>query len=156
MRHNVKHNLQVPLLLALAFSVSGCSSWLLSSTAKDAFERQQSCPRGRIKISSVAVQPRDVFEMPAPPAEVAADPGRLKVWTRNLNDDLKDHGDLTFFDAVGCGAHLNYFCWMEPNGDEWTSTCDPVDLNNPRTRIGSFRLKESALQALRERLQARD
>src|SRR4029077_12810074 len=80
MKYFLRHTPRVLLFLALAFSVSSCGGWLLAPTAKSVFSEQQSCPKDRTKISYVVVRPQDVFETPAPPAEVAADPDRLKVW----------------------------------------------------------------------------
>ena len=116
MRNNLKHSPRIVLFLALAFAVTSCSGWsgwLLSDTARNTFSEQQSCPEERIEMSYAVVQPQDVFQMPAPLAEVAADPGRLKVWTRKIDDDFRNYREFTLFDVVGCGAHYDYFYWSE-------------------------------------------
>jgi len=152
MKHTRKQILQLPLFLALAFGMTGCS-WILTNTAVDTFKAQHFCPKDRIKIKYVALKPQDIFERPAPPAEIAADPGRLKVWTQTINDFFKNYEAFSLVESVGCDAHVTYFCWMEEQGDESPSFCDPVDLDNPRTRLGPYLLKASAAQTLKERLQ---
>jgi hypothetical protein len=154
MKNNLKHDLRILLLLALGIGGTSCSGWLLSDTAMETFMNQQLCPEDRIKISYVAIQPQDVFERPAPPAAVADDPGRLKVWAQKINDAFNGFKDLTLFDAAGCDAHLNYLCWNEDQGDRLASFCDPVDLDDTRARFGPFHLKASAGQSLRQRLKA--
>jgi hypothetical protein len=158
MKYILRNTPRVLLFLALAFGVTSCSwsGWLLSDTARGTFSERQSCPDERIKLAyTIIVRPQDVFETPAPPADVAADPGRLKVWTRTINDTFDEYMNLTLFDAVGCGAHLDYFCWSEIQNSEAVFLCGaPVDLDDPNAAFQSFRLKASAGADLKRRLQA--
>lgn len=154
MKNKMRHTLRILLFVPLAVSGTGCSSWFLSLTARDTFTEQQLCPKDRIQTTYIAVQPQDIFERPAPPAEIAADPGRLAVWTQKVDADFKEFDNLTLSDAVGCGIHLRYLCWYEQNGDSATDFCEKVDLDTPHARFGLYRLKPSAGEDLKQRLLA--
>lgn len=155
MKYVLKHHLHIPLFMALALGATGCTGWMLADTGKDKFVTDQSCPKDQIKVRHVPVQPRDIFETPSPPAEVAADPARLEVWTRTVNRDLDGFEKLTLVDLVGCGLHRDYLCFYETvENDQRSDTCFDMDLDNPRARLGLHRLKPSAGDLLRQRLLA--
>lgn len=154
MKNKLRHTLRILLFVPLAVSGTGCSSWFLSLTARDTFTEQQSCPKERIQTRYIAVQPQDIFERPAPPAEVAADPGRLAVWMQTVDSNFKTFKHLTVSDAAGCGVHVSYLCWSEDNGDSTTDFCEKVDLDTPHARFGLYRLKTSAGEDLKQRLLA--
>ncbi len=154
MKNKMSHTLRALLFLALALSGTGCSL-VLSRVGTDTFVDQQLCPKDRIRSSYLAVKPQDVFERPTPPAEIADDPARLKVWTRKIDEGLADYKHLTLFDAIGCGAHQTYLCWEEENGDSTSSDfCDKVDFDIPNARFGPYHLKTSAWPDLKQRLLA--
>jgi hypothetical protein len=150
----MKSNLWVLSVLTLAFGAMGCSSVLIAHRATETFMEERSCPKDRIQMIYVPIQPRDVFEGDTPPADVAADPGRLKIWTKHANDDFGSLGGLTLVEATGCGARRTYFCWEEDRNDKRFIYCSPVDLDTPNARISIFRLKASAGESLKQRLRA--
>lgn len=111
---------RLPLMLGgLALPLAGCviDTALAHSEAAAIFSRQNVCPRDRMAADALPVRPQDAFERGTPPAEVAADPGRLRVWERNADADLASFHALTFVEMSGCGVHEAYLCWEEPTVD---------------------------------------
>ena len=84
-----------------------------------------------------------------PPAEVAADAGRLAVWNQTVNKELARYEHLTAVDVAGCGSHGTYFCWYGHRIHR-DHECIPVDLDD--LDFTTLTLKPSAGQWVRERL----
>jgi hypothetical protein len=110
-----------PATLALFASAFGllasCAS--LNGTARDEFAKATTCPPER-----VTVVPRPDYRMPLPPdapppADIAADPGRLAYWQQQ-RDTQRHHlqnPDCEMFEATGCGQSL-MLCCEHPTGDQ--------------------------------------
>jgi hypothetical protein len=154
MKINLRHTLRILLLLPVALSGTGCGGWLFTQTAVQTFMKQQSCPKDRVQYKYVTLKPEEVFERPAPPAEVAADPARLTVWRQETDEEWAGYGDFSAYEAMGCGADVYYFCWSETQNGEAVFFCDNVDLETPQAKFGRYHLKASAGQDLKQRLQA--
>jgi hypothetical protein len=144
------------ILAALAVTQLGCTMHNYgSSIAIDRFSQSQTCPKERIAARQVPLSPGD-FALGAPPADIASDPGRLALWSKNASADLAHYHDITTVEASGCGARQTYLCWREnwrTMGD-WQSTCDAVDLNNPRAALEAIPLSDAARASLSGRLAA--
>jgi hypothetical protein len=81
----------------------GCDSDELA--ARRTFMKDAACPLERVRAATHApVLP------PAPP-DVAADPERMRVWTRTHDEQFAGH---TFLDVTGCGAETAYDCTKPP------------------------------------------
>ncbi len=108
-----------PLVLLLA----ACAS--LPARAGDTFSRRESCPMASITVTEqrnfrmaelYESFCRQGFACPrTPPADVAANPERLKVWQENHDKQVVAYAsDLiegrTVFDVNGCGAHRTFAC----------------------------------------------
>lgn len=149
----MRHQLRALLGLALALGGSGClSASVLSDFAANQFAAQEICPRDRFFTREFGVQPQSLLLAGTPPADVATDPGRLRVWETNAGETMAHYQDLTVVDARGCAAHLTYFCWRESPGDPANRFCEEMNLADPDAKLGSFNLKPSARKALRQRL----
>ncbi len=91
------------LLALLPIFVLACAS--LESNARSEFARQNSCPDDRVTVGHAP--PRQ------PPADVAADPGRLAMW----NDNEAKRAEH-YYVASGCGHESLYLCEHRPNPEE--------------------------------------
>jgi hypothetical protein len=81
----------------------GCDSVELA--ARNAFVNDKACPVERVSAATRApVQP-------AAPADVAADPDRMRVWTQAQQERIAGH---TFMTATGCGSETVYDCKKPP------------------------------------------
>jgi hypothetical protein len=80
----------------------GCDTVELS--ARHAFATTNSCPLDR-----VIAAPRAAI-LPAPPAEIAADPERAALWYRAHQDEVTSARDGTWQTATGCGSTTIYRC----------------------------------------------
>lgn len=140
----------VPLLLCLA--TVGCT--FTSDMARDQFSRRFSCPDERLGLKSVPVRPEELLDPGEPPADVAADAGRLAVWQANRIGDMQFYEHLSAIEVRGCGHRVTYLCWDERNAAHETidTFCEPVDLNSPHTKLGSFQVKPRVLRSIRDQL----
>jgi hypothetical protein len=77
----------------------GCDS--VEIAARNAFVKEQSCPLERVSATTRAPN------LPAAPPDVAADQGRMQVWTQTQKEKVDGH---TFMTAVGCGSTVAYDC----------------------------------------------
>jgi hypothetical protein len=146
------NNLRLLLLLVVAACGTGCAT-VLSHDAIRSFQQQQSCPANRLQVKHAVVRPQDLFDRGQPPAEVAADSGRLAVWNESFDRRLEDLQHLTAVDVTGCGAHGTYFCWSDNRGESALNEyCEPVDLDVPHVLFKGFWLKPSAGQWVRQQL----
>jgi hypothetical protein len=145
----------VPLLLILAVAScgSGCAHApdALFDEAVPSFEREHSCPADRLQVKHAELPLPELVESKQPPAEVAADAGRLAVWNQTANQELALYEHLTAVDVAGCGSHAIYFCWYGHRIHR-DHQCVPVDLDAPEPYFAPLTLKPSAGQWIRERL----
>jgi hypothetical protein len=143
-------------VLVLALTQGACLTHIVArNDAVNTFSAVHPCPQDRLTTRSVVAQAQEIFERGTPPAEVAADPGRLRTWTKNSDARMANYSDLTVVDIAGCGAHETYVCWFERNdGDDGVhSVCRAVNLDDPHGKaFQGFRLKPSAWPSLRQRL----
>lgn len=77
----------------------GCTTDF-GGAAGDAFSRAKSCPSERVSVAYAGDPVR-------PPGDIAGDPERLAMWTRER--ERRDAG-AHFVHASGCGAELTYRC----------------------------------------------
>src|SRR5262245_33023989 len=98
-------------LLSLALFPTACSLTLVPDYARAAFSREHSCPATRITMKKVLVDPVTALVGSSPPADVAADPGRLAVWEENARRDLAEYDNMMAIDLTGCDVHRTYLCW---------------------------------------------
>jgi hypothetical protein len=140
------------LILAVASCGSGCAHApdALFDEAVRSFERQHSCPADRLQVKHAEVPLPDLVESKQPPAEVAADAGRLAVWNQTVNKELALYEHLTAVDVAGCGSDATYFCWYGHRIHR-DHECVPVDLDDPEPYF-PLTLKPSAGQRVRQRL----
>ncbi len=94
------------LLAVAAVALSGCAALAdrsLRATARDDFVRQATCPADRVTV---------VHAPPAPaPPEIAADPGRLAIWSSEQERRARYH-----LVARGCGEERRYLCGLRSEG----------------------------------------
>ena len=149
----MRSDLRLLLVLAVATCGTGCADAPdeLFDEAVRSFGREHSCPADRLQVKHAEVRLPDLVEPKQPPAEVAADAGRLAVWNQTVNQELASYDRLTAVDVAGCGGHAAYFCWyghrIHPDHE-----CIPVDLDDPHPDFVAIPLKPSAGQQVRQRL----
>jgi hypothetical protein len=86
-----------PLLLLAA----SCATY--AGVTRSAFVSDATCPSDRVTVAHAPPPP--------PPPDVAADPGRLRVWRTEAAKRTKHR-----FVATGCGQTRRYFCDDEAEG----------------------------------------
>lgn len=105
------------MVLVSTFALAACKR--LSTGAKEEFATKHSCPEDRVSVKERSdIDPYTYF-VPAgidtPPADVAADPGRLAKWQA----DRKEHQErssagyrrsYTVFEISGCGLTVLSAC----------------------------------------------
>ena len=149
----MRSDVRLLLILAVASCGSGCADAPdplapLFDEAVLRFGHEHSCPADRLQVKHVEVPLPDLVES-KPPAEVAADAGRLAVWNETVNKELARYEHLTAIDVAGCGSHVTYFCWYGHRIHR-DHECIPVDLDD--LDFTMLTLKPSAGQWVRERL----
>ena len=146
----MRSDVRLLLILAVASCGSGCAPApdALFDEAVLRFGSEHSCPADRLQVKHAEVPLPDLVES-KPPAEVAADAGRLAVWNETVNKELARYEHLTAVDVAGCGSHATYFCWYGHRIHR-DHECIPVDLDD--LDFTTLNLKPSAGQWVRERL----
>jgi hypothetical protein len=101
------------VVIAAGLLLVACQS--LASGAKEQFSKDYSCPLDRIESRDRRDLHPSSFSyplpMPKPPADVAADPARLALWTKNhTHDPTLYDGDNDIEEARGCGKQAFYQC----------------------------------------------
>jgi len=148
----MRSDVRLLLILAVASCGSGCApapdADALFDEAVLRFGSENSCPADRLQVKHAEVPLPDLVES-KPPAEVAADAGRLAVWNETVNKELARYEHLTAVDVAGCGSHATYFCWYGHRIHR-DHECIPVDLDD--LDFTMLNLKPSAGQWVRERL----
>jgi hypothetical protein len=152
----MRSDLRLLLVLAVATCGTGCVAApdapdKIFDEAVSSFGREYSCPANRLQVKHAEVPLADLVESKQPPAEVAADAGRLAVWKQTVDQDLASYQRLTAVDVTGCGSHATYFCWYGRRIHR-DHECIPVDLDDPHPDFATVTLKPSAGQQVRQRL----
>jgi hypothetical protein len=146
----MRSDVRLLLILAVASCGSGCAPApdSLFDEAVLRFGSEHSCPADRLQVKHAEVPLPDLVES-KPPAEVAADAGRLAVWNETVSKELARYEHLTAVDVAGCGSHATSFCWYGHRIHR-DHECIPVDLDD--LDFTTLPLKPSAGQWVRERL----
>ncbi|HEY6462597.1 MAG TPA: hypothetical protein VIY73_20655 [Polyangiaceae bacterium] len=105
--------LRWPPLVLLLLALGACKSGAMDG-AKETFAAKYTCPEGRIE----ARVREDVTETQlanrkkqTPPAEVAADPGRLALWQKQeAEKEKRANAGQVIVEARGCGHEVIYSC----------------------------------------------
>jgi|SRR5581483_11882279 len=121
-------------LLLLAVAQQACLSHSLARDgAKDQFAQKYTCPDSHLAVRSVNLSAPDFFDRGTPPADVAADRERLAMWNASVDQQLEIFDGLTAVDVTGCGAHVDYLCWLEqhPSDNTLNQVCPDIDLSGP-------------------------
>jgi len=103
------------LATSVGLSVAACGGisgdWRYD--ARDAFVEEASCPRNRV---AGVVRRRDLEKplppYPTPPADIAADAGRLAVWRKHVDNERNASLALgqAFYEVTGCGQTMVMAC----------------------------------------------
>ena len=146
----MRSDVRLLLILAVASCGSGCAPApdALFDEAVLRFGSEHSCPADRLQVKHAEVPLPDLVES-KPPAEVAADAGRLAVWNETVSKELARYEHLTAVDVAGCGSHGTYFCWYGHRIHR-DHECIPVDLDD--LDFTTLTLKPSAGEWIRQRL----
>ncbi len=120
----------------------------LKSGAKTFFASKFSCPEDRVVVTlrddvryGELVFARRVKTAEEPPAEVAADPGRMDKWNSDLSaareSTMREYEGHRVFDLHGCNHAAAFACWH------------PVveDAEGPHTKYGEVRCEKVTLPA---------
>ncbi len=106
--------------IASLLVVLGCNS--MQGTVRSTFSLTYYCPRQAIVVTPRPdVKPHTVLvRRDSPPAEVASDPARLRLW-RNLEqqNEAWSDADHDVFDASGCGHEERYACQVGYGAQEF-------------------------------------
>jgi hypothetical protein len=99
-------------LACFAIVLAGCFGPVTTDDVKKEFSKDNTCPVERVEARErPELKPSQLEWNPAPPAEIAADPGRFAMWKaerdkQNAYTDGRDH----VFEARGCGHQTLYAC----------------------------------------------
>ncbi len=109
-------------LTAVVGTVSGCDNdhFNYGRAAQEELTSRYSCPKDRVTVSPRPdLKAFDLMMEPGkPPAEVAADPGRLKVW-REKQDELEaGYNNAKVMEAKGCDHHVFYSCFIAEGSNQ--------------------------------------
>ncbi len=143
------------ILAVLGLAGCGIGPLVCRHQAVELFSAQFTCPGERLTTRSVRISPKELFERPSPPPDVAADSGRLRYWEKKTDEGLANFHDLTLVDVDGCDARLTYLCWLEhpPDTDAADAICPVVGLDAPPAHgFGGFAIKPAMWRTLKQRL----
>jgi hypothetical protein len=95
---------------------AACQS--LGDGAKETFSQANSCPLDRVEARERPDLKTPSARAPDPPADIAADPARLRMWQEQQADRAarSDTGHH-FVEARGCGKSVLYDCRPPTNHD---------------------------------------
>jgi hypothetical protein len=98
------------LLTAALMTLPACQS--LADGAKKTFSRSNSCPVDRVEVRERPdLLPSSFQSQGTPPADIAADPERRKLWLQQREKMATAFdGTLTIVEAHGCGRDTFYGC----------------------------------------------
>jgi hypothetical protein len=112
----------VALICVLA--IAGCKK--LADGAREEFSQQYTCPPERVEVR--AREELDIYDVEhraqsteQPPAEVAADPGRLAMWRKERTDRVEKERRYQksyhhLFEVRGCAHATVYNCTRPGSG----------------------------------------
>lgn len=104
--------------LAALVALTGCAE-KLHDGAIDIFSKTNICPADRLVAKERKdIQPHTILDVsvPAPPPEVAADPGRMQMW-RDMHRVPDVDAFARVFEVTGCGKTTKMAC-AHPRIDE--------------------------------------
>jgi hypothetical protein len=90
--------------VCLLVLVSACAHETL---ARNQFAIDVACPADRVTVTARAGDPGPSGPLPA---DVAADPARLTMWSRAEADRRAAIASETYYEATGCGQRRVYWC----------------------------------------------
>jgi len=100
-------------------ALAGCQS--LSDGAKETFSQENTCPADRVEVRERPELKASSFTTGTsqPPADIAADPERLKMWQKEQRERLErnDNNGHKYAQARGCGKTVLYDCRGPTNQD---------------------------------------
>jgi hypothetical protein len=97
------------LLAAALGTLASCAT--LTGTARENFATSHTCPPDRVTVAPRPDMTRNsLTPRPAPPPEVAADPGRLAYWREQLEKAESNLLPCEVFELTGCGQHQLVCC----------------------------------------------
>jgi hypothetical protein len=95
-------------------AISSCQG--LSDGAKESFSTEHTCPVDRVEARARPdLQHSSFSTAERPPADIAADPGRLAMWQAR-EEKTRTAWDSTYeiYEARGCGKQAFYGCQHRP------------------------------------------
>lgn len=112
----------LPLLLA-------CQS--KTSAAQEQFTKEFSCPKDRVTVTprtDLSAYELAVGERDKPPADVAADPGRLAEWNKKQKATEDGYKSFKIFSVRGCDHDALYTCTdaVTNNGEQTVACSKPA------------------------------
>lgn len=100
----------------VALSMVGCDNnnhLDFKRAAQEELTKTFSCPKDRVVVTPRSdLKPFDLLvgARAAPPADVAADPGRLGVWKQQQQKVEGDYNRQSVLETRGCDQHIFYVC----------------------------------------------
>ena len=98
--------------VSLCVALAACAS--LPGGARDFFVRRSSCPADRVTVVAIPDYQDPLPPDPPPPADVAADAGRLAVWRQQREAARKRGGNWKcgrkMYEVTGCGQRQLLCC----------------------------------------------
>jgi hypothetical protein len=156
MRHPIYALRALPAVAcALLAACAPIERHFVRDDAVQRFSTTVSCPVDRLVVKQLALDPASLFDRPPPPPDVAADPGRRRVWDDETARAYAGWPGLSAIDVAGCGARTTYACWFEAETD---STLSPYCIDADRLAEAHWthglQLRPDALASIRQRLDA--
>jgi len=90
--------------LAWVLALASCAPAPVVQEARAQFARHEYCPTSRIESA------RDIVDVPPPPAAIARDPDRLKLWDAEAQRRAAASSSHRVV-VSGCGVQVEYVCW---------------------------------------------
>ncbi len=109
--------------------VAGCTS--KETAVKEKFSRVHVCPADRVEVRERTEITRASLRVrPEPAPEVAADPERLALWTKEQERmDKNIAGMCSIYEARGCGAQQLFCCSRPPKHVDRVNCTDEAYAN---------------------------
>ncbi len=112
--------------LSLVLSVTSAACQSYEAGARENFSKTFTCPEERIEVRPRPdISPVDIRypTRPQPPAEIKADPGRLKIWQAEQDQRLASAGaHCEVWEGKGCD-HQTLFCCHRPAKNQNRVSC---------------------------------
>jgi len=128
----MKANCKSLVLPALLISLAACTS--TASIAKRQFSTDYTCPEDRIAVQKRSSGPLlPPQSLRPPPAEVANDPERVRLWYENqrrMQEQLAKAARTYLFDISGCGHQDIYQCMEYQDVDNGGEAVNYVNCNS--------------------------